>query len=155
MLLSNVNFKTRTAKFALSSGSLGQEEKDLIEESIDMWTQKVDVALEIDPDDEELRKQYERFEDTKTHVTMLAILDSDDDFLLLDEEANLITYNDLADIMTSLNEHISIIETDGSYLTENMSKYETLNRLLSELNEQRTKFVRVPTRPFGLHGRKK
>jgi type II secretory pathway component GspD/PulD (secretin) len=158
MQLSNINFKTKKGNFLLSSGSLGQEEKDLIKDSIDIWTQKTDTILSGDINDEErteLQKQYDRFVSTKNHVDFLTILDDNNNDEAIDDETNLMSYNDLADIMTSINQHIEVIENDGSYLTSNVAKYETLQRLLSELNEQKTKFVRVPTKPFGLQGRRK
>lgn len=158
MQLINVNFKTKTGQFALSSGATGTTEKQLLLDSIDIWMTKQNNAMVREPNNSELSEQHSRFTRARYNFSALTIYDTDDAFVsaaTIDDELNLITYNDLADAMTSINDHIAVLEGDGTYLTTEVTKYETLKRLLSELNEQKTKFVRVSSRPQGLQGRKK
>jgi len=157
MQLLNVNFKTRSGQFALSSGATGTEEKQLLLDSIDVWMTKQNNAIVREPNNSELSEQHSRFTRARSNFNVLTIFDTDEAFIsaaAIDDELNLITYNDLADAMTAINDHIRVLEDDGTYLTTNVTKYATLKRLLSELNEQKTKFVRVSSRPLGLPGRK-
>lgn len=158
MKLENVDFKMRTGTFALSSGSLGNSEKQLILDSLNVWMLKQNSAIQREPNNSELSRQHSRFTRAIYTFTTLRILNNDDEFaslLLTDDEANKVTYNDLADAMTAINDQIRVLEEDGTYLTTNVSMYSELKRLLSEFNEQKTKLVRVPSKPFGLKGRKK
>jgi len=84
----------------------------------------------------------------------VSIVDEDQDFELLDEESNLISYNDLCDMIKGIHEHIKVLESDGSYLHENKQKYHTLRKILMDLNESRSLFVRLASRPQGLRRRK-
>jgi hypothetical protein len=155
MQIANIDFKQRTAKFALSSGATGTTEKQLILDALNVWMTKQNNAIAREPNNSELSRQHSRFTRAIYDFTALIILDADEDFTLMDDETNLVTYNDLADAMTAINDQIRVYEEDGTYLTTNLTSYQTLQRLLSELNEMKTKFVRIPTRPQGLPGRKK
>lgn len=155
MQIANIDFKKKTAKFALSSGATGTTEKQLILDALNVWMLKQNNAIVREPNNSELSRQHSRFTRAIYDFTALTILVADEDFSLLDDETNLVTYNDLADAMTAINDQIRVYEEDGTYLTSNVTAYQTLQRLLSELNEVKTKFVRIPNRPQGLPGRKK
>lgn len=154
MQIANINFKQRTGKFALSSGANGTAEKQLILDSIDVWTIKITSSMVREPGNNEAKLQNIRFAKARFNFESLVILENDLDFELLDDATNIITYHDLADAMTAIHDHIRVLEDDGTYLTDNVEKYATLKRLLNELNETKTKFVRIPTRPMGLAGRR-
>lgn len=154
MHLANINFKNKVGKFGLSSGNKGSKEKKLIQDSLEIWTQKLDNNLKQDPRDPSLKKQFERFKDTKKHVNSLSVLWDDSDFTLLDEDSNRISYNDLCDIIKGLHEHIRVLESDESYLDTNQEKYLELRRILNELNDSKMRFIRTVKNPYGLSRRR-
>lgn len=157
MHIANINFQNRVGKFGLSSGNKGSKEKKLIQDSLDIWTQKLGENIKKEPNDNIKKKQYERFKNTKKHVNALAVLeDNDKDFELLDnEESNRISYNDICDIIKGIHEYIRVLENDGSYLDKNYEKYWELRRILSELNDQKMRFVRTVKNPYGLSRRRR
>lgn len=157
MLVSNVDFKNKRGKFGLSSGKKGRDEKKLIQESLDILSDKVDRDLEKEPTDHVKLKQKERFKRTKKSMGMLSVVEEDQDFFeLLDEDSNSMSYNDVCDMVTGIHEHIKILESDGSYLTDenNRDKYLELRRILSELNDVKMNFVRTVKNPYGLSRRR-
>lgn len=154
MLISNVDFKNRRGKFGLSSGKKGRDEKKLIQESLDVLSTKLDKDLESEPTDNVKLKQKERFKRTKKSMGMLSVVEEDKDFELLDEDSNLIGYNDVCDMVRGIHENIKILESDGSYLNDNKEKYVELRRILSELNDTKMRFVRTVKNPYGLSRRR-
>lgn len=153
MHLANIDFKSKVGKFGFSHGKKGKEEKELVQESLDILSQKVSNDLKREPNDPVKKKQIERFKHSKHDLNLLAIVDEDQDFELLDEESNLITYNDICDMIRGIHEHIAILERDGSYLGDNKEKYKDLRKILSGLNESRSVFSRTALRPQGLRRR--
>lgn len=153
MHLANIDFKNKIGKFGFSNGKKGKDEKELVQESLDILSQKVSNDLMREPNDPVKKKQIERFKHSKHDLNLLAIVDEEQDFELLDEESNLITYNDICDMIRGIHEHIAIMERDGSYLEENKKKYKDLRKILSDLNESRSVFSRTALRPQGMRRR--
>ena len=154
MHLANINFQRKVGKFGLSSGGKGSNEKKLIQDSLDIDIQRLENRINSGRSDDQDKKDFERFKNTKKVVNSISVLVDDSDFELLDDESNRVSYDDICDIIDGLHEHIGVLERDDSYLTTNKEKYWELRRILSELNDEKMRFMRTVKYPQGFFRKK-